>query len=58
MDGEAAWEVLELYNDATRFVGQQEGVLVIDIAKELPKKSAYFTDMIHFSNKGAARLAG
>jgi lysophospholipase L1-like esterase len=57
MDGEAAWEVLELYNDATRLVGQQEGVLVIDIAKELPKNSAYFTDMIHFSNKGAARLA-
>lgn len=57
MDGETAWEVLELYNDATRLIGQQEGVLVIDAAKELPKNSAYFTDMVHFSKKGAAMLA-
>ena len=57
MDGETAWEVLELYNDATRLIGQQKGVLVIDAAKELPKNSAYFTDMVHFSNKGAAMLA-
>jgi lysophospholipase L1-like esterase len=57
INGETAWEVLELYNDTTRAVGQREGVLVIDAARELPKSSRYFADMIHFSNAGARALA-
>jgi lysophospholipase L1-like esterase len=57
MDGETAWEVLELYNDTTKAVGKREGVLVIDAARELPKSSRYFADMIHFSNAGAQALA-
>jgi lysophospholipase L1-like esterase len=57
MDGETAWEILELYNETTRDVGQRQGVLVIDAARELPKSSRYFADMIHFSNAGAQALA-
>ena len=57
MDGAAAWKVLELYNDVTRRVGHDQGVLVIDLARELPKDSRYFFDVIHFTNAGAETVA-
>ena len=57
MNGELAWEVLELYNDITRKVGQEKGVLVIDLARELPKNSLYYFDVTHFTNAGAEKAA-
>ncbi len=57
MDGATAWQVLELYNDVTRQVGRERGVLVIDLAREMPKDSTYFYDLMHYTNAGAARLA-
>jgi len=58
MDGATAWQVLELYNDVTREVGRERGVLVIDLAREMPKNSAYYYDLMHYTNAGAARMAG
>ena len=57
MDGVTAWQVLELYNDVTREVGREQGVLVIDLAREMPKNSAYYFDLMHYTNAGAARVA-
>ena len=57
MDGATAWRVLELYNDVTREVGRERGVLVIDLAREMPKNSTYYYDLMHYTNAGAARLA-
>ncbi len=57
LDSGFRWEILELYNDVTRGVGQTEGVLVIDLARELPKSSRYFYDEVHFGNEGATRVA-
>jgi len=57
LDGITAWQVLELYNDITREVGREQGVLVIDLAREMPKNSAYYYDLMHFTNAGAARVA-
>ena len=57
MDGATAWDILELYNDVTREVGRERGVLVIDLAREMPKDSTYFYDLMHYTNAGAARLA-
>ncbi len=57
MDGATAWQVLELYNGVTREVGRERGVLVIDLAREMPKNSAYYYDLMHYTNAGAARLA-
>ena len=57
MDGATAWQVLELYNGVTREVGREQGVLVIDLAREMPKNSAYFFDLMHYTNAGAARMA-
>jgi len=57
MNGEVGWQVLELYNDVTRRVGAAEGVLVIDTAREMPKSSRYYYDLMHFSNAGAEKFA-
>lgn len=57
MDGATAWEVLERYNDVTRQVGREQGVLVIDLAREMPKDSRYYFDLMHYTNAGADRLA-
>jgi lysophospholipase L1-like esterase len=61
LNGRSAWELLELYNDITRGVGAEHGVLVVDVARRLPKSSRLFYDFVHFTNAGAeevARIAG
>jgi lysophospholipase L1-like esterase len=58
MDGATAWKVLELYNDATRQVGREHGLLVLDLAREMPKDSRYFYDLMHYTNVGAKKVAG
>jgi lysophospholipase L1-like esterase len=57
MDGATGWEVLELYNDVTRQVGREQGVPVIDLAREMPKDSRYYFDLMHYTNAGAAKIA-
>ena len=56
-NGAVGWQILELYNDVTRRVGAEEGILVIDEAREMPKSSRYYYDLMHFSNLGAAKFA-
>ncbi|MBI5184573.1 MAG: hypothetical protein HZA01_02450 [Nitrospinae bacterium] len=48
-NGRLEWEILELYNDATRELEKEAGVLVIDLAKDLPKSSRYYYDFIHYT---------
>jgi lysophospholipase L1-like esterase len=57
MNGKLAWEVLELYNDVTRRVGRENGLLVIDLAREMPKDSGYYYNFMHYDNEGAAKVA-
>ncbi len=57
MNGETAWEILELYNQVTREVGRRDGILVIDLAREMPKSSKYFCDFTHYTNAGGAKVA-
>jgi lysophospholipase L1-like esterase len=57
IDGKASWGSLEMYNEVTRRVGQKQNVLVIDLARELPKSSRYFYDYFHFTNEGANQVA-
>jgi lysophospholipase L1-like esterase len=57
MNGEVGWEVLELYNDVVRQRGREANVLVIDLAREMPKNSAYYYDLMHYTNAGAALVA-
>jgi lysophospholipase L1-like esterase len=55
--GQLDWQVLELYNDVTRQVGRELGAPVIDLARLMPKNSAYFYDFYHFTNLGAEKVA-
>ena len=55
--GEHEWRFLDLYNRATRQVGAEQHVLVVDLAAELPKDSQYFYDLVHFSKLGAVKVA-
>jgi len=57
MSGKLKWEILELYNDVIREVAIQENILVIDLAKRMPKNSIFFYDGIHVTNKGAEKEA-
>lgn len=56
-NGKLAWEILELYNDKTRDVGERENVLVIDAGNKMPKTSQYYYDFIHFTNLYAEKIA-
>lgn len=56
VDGNTAWGMLEGYNDMTRAVAREQGVLLIDLALLLPKTSTYFYDTIHFTNEGAEKV--
>jgi lysophospholipase L1-like esterase len=53
----AEWAVLELYNDVTRRVAEEEGVFLIDLAAAMPKDSQYYRDMIHYTNEGSVMVA-
>ncbi len=58
VNGAVQWEILELYNDVTRDVGQELQVFVIDLAREMPKSSHYFYDYYHFTNEGSEKVSG
>ncbi|HEX8773139.1 MAG TPA: SGNH/GDSL hydrolase family protein [Pyrinomonadaceae bacterium] len=55
--GKMYWDLLEVYNDSTRHVGREKGILVIDLARQLPKTSRYFYDFIHYTPQGAQAIA-
>ncbi len=56
LDGALAWRLLERYNEVTRQVGRERGVLTVDLAHALPKDSTFFYDFFHFTNEGADRV--
>lgn len=48
-------QVLEEYNNVVRSFSKQ--ATVIDLAKLMPKNTAYYYDFIHFNKQGAAKVA-
>jgi len=56
-NGKLEWEILELYNDISRNVAAKEDILLIDLATKMPKCSIYFYDGIHYTNRGAEKVA-
>lgn len=56
INGRIAWQAMELYNDATRQASAAAGVPLIDLAREMPKDSRYYSDWIHFTNEGAVMV--
>ena len=55
--GKMYWDVVEAYNNVTREVGRDEKILVIDLAREMPKSSRYFYDFVHYTPEGARTIA-
>lgn len=55
--GYDAWKILELYNDTTRKICQQRQVFFIDLAKEMPRNSAYYYDYLHYTIQGSQKVA-
>ena len=47
---------LRLYNDETRKASAEAGLPLINLARELPKNSTYFSDWIHFTAEGATMV--
>ena len=45
------------FNQALREVGREFAVPVIDLAREVPPKSEYLYDSVHFNAKGSALAA-
>jgi lysophospholipase L1-like esterase len=56
MNGGLFWQLLELYNQETKKSAAESGLLLIDLAHELPKNSAYYYDAIHYNNKGNIKV--
>ncbi|MBM4309405.1 MAG: hypothetical protein FJ119_00430 [Deltaproteobacteria bacterium] len=56
-NGLTQWRILEILNDVTREVSKEEKIALIDLAHEMPKRSAYFYDFIHFTNIGSDIVA-
>lgn len=54
---EISWEILEIFNNVTRQVGKENNILVIDLAREMPKSSKYYYDWLHYTNEGAEKVA-
>lgn len=58
LNGRSLWEMLEEYNDVTRSMCRERDLPLIDLARTMPKNSLYYYDMSHFTNQGAAKVAG
>ena len=57
LNGGLMFQAVELYNGTTRQVAKKHGVLLIDLARELPRDSAYYYDYLHYTEPGAAAVA-
>jgi lysophospholipase L1-like esterase len=49
--------VYDLFNDTIRQVGQKNGILVIDLAHEVPPDKEHLYDMVHFNDAGSIYAA-
>jgi lysophospholipase L1-like esterase len=58
VNGALLWKMLEAYNDVVRRMCEERGLPMIDLARVMPKNGLYFYDMSHFTNAGAAEVAG
>ncbi|MCL4500525.1 MAG: SGNH/GDSL hydrolase family protein [Deltaproteobacteria bacterium] len=49
--------VYDLFNDTIRQVGRKNGVMVIDLANEVPPDKEHLYDMVHFNDAGSKLAA-
>lgn len=51
-NGRFMFQAIDLYNGVTRQVAQTNGVLLIDLARELPRDSALYYDYLQYTEPG------
>jgi len=51
------WDMLDVLNGVTRKVAKEEQVALVDLAREIPKSSKYYYDLVHYDNVGAEKVA-
>lgn len=52
-----SWKVMAAYNDAMSDYCKTKGYTLIDLGNEMPKDVNLYYDQIHFTNRGAAKVA-
>jgi hypothetical protein len=57
LNGALMYAVVELYNETLRQVAARDRVLLIDLARQMPRQSAYYYDFLHYTEAGADRVA-
>jgi lysophospholipase L1-like esterase len=57
LNGGLMFKIVNLYNDVTRQEAGKHQVLLIDLAREMPRNSAYYYDYLHYTEPGAAEVA-
>ncbi len=50
-------KLYDAFNDTIREVGRRDGVMVIDLAREVPSDKKYLYDMVHFNDAGSELAA-
>jgi hypothetical protein len=49
--------LFDKFNDAVRRKAAENGVFLIDLAKEIPPDRAYLYDIVHYNGNGSKRAA-
>ncbi len=55
--GKLYWSILEKYNDETRLIAKKHDLLLVDLAKRMPKNSRFYYDYMHYTNEGAEKVS-
>jgi hypothetical protein len=50
-------ELYDAFNDTIREVGRKNGIMVIDLAREIPPNKNFFYDLVHFNDAGSELAA-
>lgn len=50
------WQILQIYNQATKDAAHKHRLPFIDLASKMPKNTAYYYDYIHYTEEGAAKV--
>jgi hypothetical protein len=50
-------DLFDSFNEAIRKKGRENDIPVIDLARDIPPEKEYMYDVVHFTDRGSARVA-
>jgi lysophospholipase L1-like esterase len=56
-NGELFWKKLELFNQTTRQLAQENNILLIDLAQKMPRRVEYYYDSMHYTKQGCDKVS-